>query len=189
MFRCMFCFFEYFKWPDLVLQKGLEKSHTFLSIRYVFAGANLPPGALLAGLTQWRQGSDKPIAYSQFNSACWSRPLCWWKWQQLPQTNVQSTIELGLAIAADHVMSNLVLKHPADGLLVWQIQNKQRRVCLETGSPAAAETVRQVCWHEPPQVARQPSGISPWTMQIPLQSQSQSARGSGSGRGQAGQHS
>ena len=40
----------------IALQKGLEKSNTFVCFRYVFVGANhqagFSPGALLVGLTQ-----------------------------------------------------------------------------------------------------------------------------------------
>ena len=62
-----------------------------------------PPGALLAGSTQWWQGIDgqQPIAYR----VIWTRPvfesclLRWRKWQQPPQTNVQSMIALCLAKA------------------------------------------------------------------------------------------
>jgi hypothetical protein len=55
---------------EFALQKGLEKSNAFLSASDTFLQEPVtklafPAGALLAGLTQCRQGSDgkQPIAY------------------------------------------------------------------------------------------------------------------------------
>ena len=63
---------------EFALQKGLKKSDTFISTSDTFFWESItklasPPGALLAGLTQWRQGSDgkQPIAYR----VSWTRPI------------------------------------------------------------------------------------------------------------------
>ena len=97
---------------EFALRKGLEKSNTFLSASDTFLRESITkmassPGALLAGLTQWRQESDgkQPIVYR----VSLTPPVdhdCWRKWQQLPQTNVQYRIELGLAIARLYFLWN-----------------------------------------------------------------------------------
>ena len=65
-----------------------EGQYISFQFRYIFAGANQQ-----AGFSPWRA-----CVQSHFNQARWSRLLCWGKWQQLPQTNVQSMMEFGLAI-------------------------------------------------------------------------------------------
>ena len=63
---------------EFALQKGLEKSNTFLASCDTFLREPTPKlasplGVLLAGLTQWWQGSDfkQPIAYR----VIWTRPI------------------------------------------------------------------------------------------------------------------
>ena len=72
---------------------------------YVFAGAihqtGFSPWQAIGWYNTMTTGKRQQVAnclQSQFNYVLWSRLLCWRKCQQLRKTNVQSTIELGLAI-------------------------------------------------------------------------------------------
>ena len=90
--------------PSLPRTRVWRRAIRFFLIRIRFCRSQ-SPSWLLPLARYWlvsHNDDSEATVNSQLRTVIWTRPidlLCWREWQQLPQTNVQSTIQLGLAIA------------------------------------------------------------------------------------------